>query len=442
VNAKKMNPDETFQPTSLEGKAEIIEGRDTNLFEVAASQLNKAIEIMKLDPSVIAAISQPKTELIIHFPVRLSSGTVELFKGYRVQHNNILGPYKGGIRFHEGVYLDECKALAAWMTWKSALQEIPYGGAKGGIKFNPRLYSKDDQERITRRFTHALGTNIGPEWDIPAPDMGTNSDHMDWMMDTYSNIVADKQSVKRVVTGKSVAVGGSKGRTEATGRGVVTCIEKWAEYKKLDLAGMTLAVQGFGNVGSHTATILSRRGVILLATGDHTGYYYNPEGFNPYRLRDYVAETGSLAGYPGGHAISREEFFATQADILVPAALELQISAEEAHTLNCRVVVEAANGPVDLIGEKVIAERGIDLIPDILANSGGVVVSYYEWLQNKRSESWEKEEVRAKLETRMKKAYDRGTEKCAEMQVDMRTGCYILALETIQAVYQRRGIWP
>ena len=286
---------------------------------------------------------------------------------------------------------------------KTALQEIPYGGAKGGVKFNPRQFSKEDQERITRRFTHALGTNIGPEWDIPAPDMGTNSDHMDWMMDTYSNIVADKQGVKRVVTGKSVAVGGSKGRTEATGRGVVTCIEKWAENKKLDLAGMTLAVQGFGNVGSHTATILSRRGVILLATGDHTGYYYNPEGFNPYRLRDYVSETGSLEGYPGGQQISREEFFATQADILVPAALELQISGEEANKLNCKVVVEAANGPVDLIGEKVIAERGIDLIPDILANSGGVVVSYYEWLQNKRSETWEKDEVRAKMEARMKK---------------------------------------
>ena len=313
---------------------------------------------------------------------------------------------------------------------------------KGGVKPNPRQFSKEDQERITRRFTHALGTNIGPEWDIPAPDMGTNSDHMDWMMDTYSNIVADKQGVKRVVTGKSVAVGGSKGRTEATGRGVVTCIEKWAENKKLDLAGMTLAVQGFGNVGSHTATILSRRGVILLATGDHTGYYYNPEGFNPYRLRDYVSETGSLEGYPGGQQISREEFFATQADILVPAALELQISGEEANKLNCKVIVEAANGPVDLIGEKVIAERGIDLIPDILANSGGVVVSYYEWLQNKRSETWEKDEVRAKMEARMKKAYDRVTEKCLDMKIDMRTACYVLALENIQAVYQRRGIWP
>lgn len=441
MNAKKMNP-ENFPPTSLEGHAVPIEGRATNLFEVAAMQLNKAIDVMDLDPSVATAISQPKNELIIHFPVRLSNGKVELFKGYRVQHNNILGPYKGGIRFHEGVYLDECKALAAWMTWKTALQEIPYGGAKGGVKFNPRDFSKEDQERITRRFTHALGTNIGPEWDIPAPDMGTNSDHMDWMMDTYSNIVADKQGVKRVVTGKSVPVGGSKGRTEATGRGAVTCIEKWAELKKLDLAGMTMAVQGFGNVGSHTATIISRRGVILLAVGDHTGYYYNPEGFNPYRLRDHVKETGSLKNYPGGQEISRDEFFATQCDILVPAALELQISAEEARNLNCKVVVEAANGPTDLDGEKIIAERGIDLIPDVLANSGGVVVSYYEWLQNKRSESWEKDEVRAKLEAKMRKAFDRVVEKSEEMKIDMRTACYVLALENIQEVYQKRGIWP
>lgn len=415
-----------------------------NLFSVAQAQLERGIKAIKLEGWVATILMQPKNEVIIHFPVKLANGEVRLFKGYRVQHNNALGPFKGGMRYHQSVHLDECKALAAWMTWKCALQRIPYGGAKGGLKFNPSEYSKEDLERITRRFTHALGENIGPEWDIPAPDMGTNAQTMDWMMDTYTNVMSsrDRQAVRRVVTGKSLICGGSQGREAATGQGVVYCIQEWAKDRRFSLDGSTLAVQGFGNVGSNTARILSRMGVSLTAVGDHTGYYRNREGFNPHKLAEHVKQHRSLAGYPGGEQISRAEFFATECDILVPAALELQIGLEEAKAIRAKVVVEAANGPTDLEGERVLLERNIDLIPDILANSGGVIVSYYEWLQNKRSESWDLEEVEAKLERRMKSTYQYVSERMRDLGTDMRTACYAVALERLRDIYESRGLWP
>lgn len=418
--------------------------KQENLFELADQQLEKAFQAIKIDDSLKTILKQPKNELIIHFPVKLSNGKVQMFKGYRVQHNNILGPFKGGIRYHQNVYLNECKALAAWMTWKSALQNIPFGGGKGGIKFDPRDYNTEDIEHITRRFTHALGTNIGPEWDVPAPDVGTNAQIMDWMMDTYSNIVSmsDKQAVKRVVTGKSLVCGGSPGREEATGRGIVHCITQWASENRFSLPGATLAVQGFGNVGSNTAQILSRMGVSLVAVGDHTGYWHHPEGFNPYKLSEYAKEKRSLEGYPGGQPISRDEFFATKCDIFIPAALELQICEHEASLMNCKVVVEGANGPTNLEGEKILLDKNICVVPDILANSGGVVVSYYEWLQNKRSETWDIEDVRNRLETRMKHTYQEVSDRARQLRVDMRTACYVIALQRLQEVYTRRGIWP
>jgi glutamate dehydrogenase (NAD(P)+) len=415
-----------------------------NLFDVVTAQLHRGYEAIKLEPDIAGILGQPKNELIIHFPVRLKSGEVRMFKGYRVQHNNILGPYKGGVRYHQDVYLDECKALASWMTWKCALARVPYGGGKGGVKFDPREFGVDDLERITRRFTHALGTNIGPEYDIPAPDVGTNSQTMDWMMDTYVNINSstERQAIKRVVTGKSIACGGSQGREAATGQGVVYCIQEWAHARRFSLDGSTLAVQGYGNVGSNTARILSRMGVTLTAVGDHTGYYRNPEGFNPHKLADHVKKNRSLDGYPGGKKISREEFFAAEVDIFVPAALELQIGGEEAKEIRAKVVVEGANGPTDLDGDRVLAERGIDLIPDILANSGGVIVSYYEWLQNKRSESWEADEVITRLERRMRRNYQAVVDKARDLKCDYRTASYAIALERLREVYRARGIWP
>jgi glutamate dehydrogenase (NAD(P)+) len=440
-------PEQSMPETTSSGRKS-PKGTETyeeqNLFELSDAQLKRGIDAIKLDDDVALILSQPKNELIVHFPVELESGKTELFKGYRVQHNNALGPYKGGLRFHPGVYLDECKALASWMTWKCALQRLPYGGAKGGLKFDPRGYSKTDLEAITRRFTHALGTNIGPEYDIPAPDMGTNAQIMDWMMDTYVNIVSthDRQAVRRVVTGKSLIVGGSKGREAATGQGVVFCIDEWARRTRFQLDGATLAVQGFGNVGQHTARILAKKGVSLVAVGDHTGYRANAEGFNAHKLADHVRRHKSLEGYPGGVEISREEFFATQCDIMVPAALELQIGKKEAEALRCKVVVEAANGPTDLEGEAVIQHRKIDLIPDILANSGGVIVSYYEWLQNKRSEHWDLEEVEGKLEKRMRRTYAYVVDRQGDLRTDMRTTCYAIALERLRDIYRARGIWP
>ncbi len=416
-----------------------------NLFDVVTAQLERGIEAIKLPSEIAGILGQPKNELIIHFPVKLKSGEIRMFKGYRVQHSNLLGPFKGGIRYHQDVYLDECKALASWMTWKCALARLPLGGAKGGVKFNPAEFDAEDKERITRRFTHALGSNIGPEWDVPAPDVGTNSQTMDWMMDTYVNIIStsDRQAVKRVVTGKSLPCGGSQGREQATGQGVVYCIQEWAHTKRFNLDGSTLAVQGYGNVGSNAARILSRMGVTLTTVGDHTGYFRNPEGFNPHKLGDYVKKNRGLHGYPGAKEISREEFFAADVDIFVPAALELQIGADEAKEMACKVVVEGANGPTDLEGEKVLLDKGIEVIPDILANSGGVIVSYYEWLQNKRSESWELEEVQMRLERRMRRSYQTVLERMRELKSnDMRTVCYAISLERLRDVYLSRGIWP
>lgn len=415
-----------------------------NLFSLAANQLKKAWDVVNLDDSLKTILMQPKNEIIIHFPVKLSSGKVVLFEGYRVQHNNILGPFKGGFRYHQDVNLDECKALSAWMTWKCALQNLPFGGGKGGVKFNPSEHNAEDLEKITRRFTHSLGSNIGPDWDIPAPDMGTNAQIMDWMMDTYSNIVAaaDKQAVKGVVTGKSVVCGGTPGREEATGKGVVHCLNQWAKEHNFNLAGATLAIQGFGNVGSFTSMILSRMGVSLVAVGDHTGYFYHPEGFNPYKLAEYCKVNKSLKGFVGGKEISREEFFSINCDILIPAAMELQITKEEAKVIKAKVVVEAANGPTNLEGEEILEQKGISIIPDILANSGGVVVSYFEWLQNKRSEFWDIFDVRSKLEHKMVNTYQKVSEKAKALNTNLRTASYAIALERLQEVYLRRGIWP
>lgn len=418
--------------------------KEYDFFKVVQDYLDRAARTINLQEFVRTILSQPKNELIINFPVKMDNGEVRLFKGYRVQHNNLLGPFKGGMRFHPSVTLDDVKALAAMMTWKCALMRIPYGGGKGGIKFDPHSVSKSELQRITRRFTHALGENIGPEYDIPAPDVGTNSQTMAWMMDTYSNMVgaANKQTVKGVVTGKPVASGGTLGRAKATGQGAVFCIVEWAKEKAFELEGSTMSVQGFGNVGSHLAVILSRLGVSTIAVGDHSGYMVNPEGFNAHKLQDWVEEHGSIAGYPGGKAITREEFFKQKTDIFAPCALENQIGENEARWLDCKVIVEGANGPCNPAGEKTLLERGVDILPDVLANSGGVTVSYYEWVQNKRSESWTEEEVDAKLEKAMTRSYREVADFARQNKVDRRVAAYAIALARIEAVYKEREIFP
>ena len=415
-----------------------------NPYLVAQEQLDRASKIAGITPEVRAILSQPKNELITNFPVRMDNGEYRMFKGYRVQHNNILGPYKGGIRYHEQVSLDEIKALAAWMTYKGALHDIPFGGGKGGIKFMPRNHSQSELERITRRFTHALGSNIGPEYDIPAPDVGTNGQIMVWMMDTYMNVVGftDKNANRRVVTGKTITAGGSYGRETATGQGIVHCITEWARDRRFELNGSSFTVQGFGNVGSHASKILARTGATLTATGDWKGYIFNGDGINPFKLSEYVAKTGSVAGYPGAKAISRADFFATPADIFIPAALELEIGVREAKALEVKLIVEGANGPTETAAEPILHERGIDLIPDILANSGGVVVSYYEWLQNKRSERWDLEEVEERLAKRMKRTFLAVTEYAAQKKCDWRMAAMGIALDRIGKAYAERGIFP
>jgi glutamate dehydrogenase/leucine dehydrogenase len=427
---------DTLSPPASAGKP--------NPYLVAVEQLERAAKICGLDPAVRDILSQPKNEIIINFPVRMDSGEYRMFKGYRVQHNNILGPYKGGIRYHELVSLDEVKALASWMTYKCALHDIPFGGGKGGIKFMPRQHSMSEIERITRRFTHALGSNIGPEYDIPAPDVGTNGQIMVWMMDTYMNVVGftDKNANRRVVTGKTLASGGSHGRESATGQGIVHCISEWARDNRFDLNGASFTLQGFGNVGSNAAKILARTGGSLSAVGDWKGYVANGDGINPYKLSDYVQRTGSVEGYPGTHPISREEFFATPADIFIPAALELEIGVPEAKALRVKLIVEGANGPTETDAEPILASRGIDLIPDILANSGGVVVSYYEWLQNKRSERWDLEEVEERLAKRMKRTYLAVSEYAQMNKCDWRMAAMSLSLDRIGKAYSERGIFP
>ena len=413
-------------------------------FKVVQNYLEEAAKIADVTPYISTILSQPKNEIIVNFPVKMDDGSIRLFKGYRIQHNNLLGPYKGGIRYHESVTLDDVKALAAMMTWKCALMNLPLGGGKGGIKFNPSQVSRDELQRITRRFIHALGSNIGPETDIPAPDVGTDAKTMAWAMDTYLNTVGQlsKQAVKGVVTGKPVASGGTLGREKATGQGVVHCITEWAEERDFNLGGSTLMVQGFGNVGSHAAVILSKLGVSTIAVGDHTGYMYNPEGFNPHKLQDWVKKNRSIAGYPGGKPISREEFFRIKADLFIPAALEAQIGVDEARDLQVRIVAEGANGPCTPEGEKILLDRGIDIIPDVLANAGGVTVSYYEWVQNKRSESWTLEEVDHRLEKAMKKAYREVGELARQKKCSLRVAAYAVALQRIAAAYGEREIFP
>ncbi|MEM7403101.1 MAG: Glu/Leu/Phe/Val dehydrogenase [Myxococcota bacterium] len=414
------------------------------LSELVHAQLQQAFEHAQIDATLQRTLQEAKNEITLHFPVRLSNGQVKLFRGHRVQHNNVLGPFKGGVRFHADVGLDECRALASWMTWKCALQNLPFGGGKGGVEFDPQQYNSEDIQRITRRLVHSLGTNIGPEWDIPAPDLGTDSQVMDWMMDTYSNIVGtpNKQTVKGVVTGKSLTCGGSPGRDEATGRGVVHCIVQWAEQLGVDLQKTTMALQGFGKVGSHVAQILSRMGVVLTHVGDASGYWHNPDGFHPHQLAQYVRENGHVKGSGMGKAISRKEFFSCTCDFFVPAALHLQIGLKEAQNMNCKVVVEAANGPTSQEAEKVLQKRGIEILPDIMVNSGGVVVSYFEWLQNKRSEAWSLEEVRVKLDKQMRKTHQYVTQQALEMGVSLRTAAYVIAVKRVQQAYMRRGIWP
>ena len=414
------------------------------LYQEAAANVEQAAAAIDMDPKVRRVLSAPMTELIINFPVQRDSGDYELLHGYRIQHNNVLGPYKGGVRFHPGIDLDEVRALATWMTFKCALLRLPFGGAKGGVAIDPREFSAAELERVVRRFTHSLGENIGPEFDIPAPDMGTDARVMGWMMDTYLNSrgPGERQNARRVVTGKPVELGGSFGRDSATGRGAAYALRHL--YGELDktLDGETAAIQGFGNVGSHAATALAGLGVKVVAIADITGVVHDPNGLDIEKLRAHTAERGGVADYAAGDVLTVDEFFALDVDILVPAALEAQITADTVDSIRASSIVEAANGPITTEAATVLEHGGVHVIPDILANAGGVVVSYYEWVQNKTSDRWTATDVDNRLRDAMWDAADRVARQRSLRGCSRRQAAYMEAASLLQRVYGLRGIFP
>ncbi|MBI3451079.1 MAG: Glu/Leu/Phe/Val dehydrogenase [Acidobacteria bacterium] len=415
-------------------------------YQSVQAQFNSAAEAMGLESGIRAILQEPANEIVVNFPVVLDSGDTRLFAGYRVQHNNVLGPYKGGIRFHPSVSLDEIKALAALMTWKCAVVNIPFGGAKGGVSMDPREFTRGELERITRRFTYSLQNFIGPERDIPAPDVNTNSQTMSWMMDTYimGCDVKDRGAMKHVVTGKPIEIGGSHGRDTAVGQSIVYALEEYlktAEWKQ-GLDASTVTIQGYGNVGSAAGVLLQEKGAKLLAVSDHSGSVHNESGIDAVDLRDYVRARGGIAGYKKAQPITREEFWRVKADIVIPAALENQITMENADAIQAQVIVEGANNPVSPSAEARLRERGIPIIPDILANAGGVTVSYFEWVQNKNSQIWRLAKVLKELEFHIKTNLRHILKKASKQKMDMRTAAYTLALERIAAVYRLRGIFP
>ncbi|MGF1598582.1 MAG: Glu/Leu/Phe/Val dehydrogenase [Acidimicrobiales bacterium] len=418
--------------------------RQRSLHQVAVEQFQRAADLIELKDSYREILSHPKNEIIVNFPVHLDDGSTKVFTGYRIQHNNILGPYKGGLRFHPQVDLDEVKALAAWMTFKTALADIPFGGAKGGVTIEPADYSEDEMKRIVRRFTHALGANIGPDHDIPAPDVGTTSQTMDWVMDTYANITppSNRQSVKGVVTGKSLSCGGSLGREEATGRGVLYALRHWCGEVGERLDSLRVSVQGFGNVGGNFAELASDAGCTVMAVSDHTGTVRADGGLDVVKLRQWVRDCGGVADFPGGESVDSEDLFREKVDVFVPAALENQLTAQRAKLLDCRLVVEAANGPTTMDGEDVLAEHGIEIVPDILANSGGVIVSYFEWLQNKSSRAWTFDDVDDRFRQLVWKAHDAVVGVRNSLGCSRRDAAYVVALRRLAEVYDRRAIFP
>ncbi len=424
----------------LDGR--LAEGR--SLHDMCRLQFARAAEAMALDSDIERILESTANEITVHFPVQMEDGRIEVFTGYRVQHNNVLGPFKGGLRFHASVDVEEVKALATWMTWKSAIVDIPFGGAKGGIQMDPSLYSRKELERITRRFTFALNGNIGPEYDIPAPDVNTNSQVMAWILDTFLTMMPPQERNRslHVVTGKPVEAGGSVGRDKATGQGVVYCIERWMKDRQVPLAGATFIVQGFGNVGSWASRLLQGLGARLIGVEDVGGAIASDDGIDAELLLSHVQKHGTVEGYEAATPVTHEEFLSTRANIFIPAALEAQITEETAPLLSVDVVAEGANGPTTPEGDHMLREKGIDIIPDILCNAGGVIVSYFEWLQNKQSQSWELEEVDRRLRCKLLNGYERVEEVKQAYGVDPRTAALIVALKRLETVYGQRGIFP
>ncbi|WP_438710108.1 Glu/Leu/Phe/Val family dehydrogenase [Aquimarina muelleri] len=419
----------------------LVKGMMDNVME----QFNNAADHINLHPNIRKILSITNNEIIVHFPVKMDNGEVEIFTGYRVQHNNALGPYKGGLRYHPTVDIDAARALAMWMTWKTSLAGLPYGGGKGGIQLDPSKYSEGELERITRRFTFALADNIGPEHDIPAPDVNTNSQTMAWIADTYMSTrpPAERTANQHVVTGKPEGSGGLEGRDRATGYGVFLNIKFWIENKNETLQGKKFIVQGFGNVGYWAAHFLEEQGAKLVAVQDAFGSLENQNGIKVEDLFNYSkAKKGSIVDFPEASPLDTESFFTTECDICIPAALGNQITKENASTIKAKLIAEGANGPTNVEGEKILLERGITIIPDILCNSGGVVGSYFEWLQNRNGEMWQLDEVITKLDKKMRESFNKVYEYSETEGIGLRTAAYCIAIKRIEKAYVQRGIFP
>jgi len=410
-------------------------------FRNALEQLRIAADHLELDEGIHAMLREPKKVIRVHFPVKMDNGKIRIFKGYRVQYNDARGPYKGGIRYHPEVSLDEVKALAAWMTWKCSIADIPFGGAKGGVVCDPKHMSQGELERLTRRYTAALGDAIGPDVDIPAPDVYTNAQTMAWILDTYSSFKG--RMVPAVVTGKPVSLGGSLGREAATGRGAAICTREAAKIKRLNLKGASFAVQGYGNVGSNFAVILEEMvGATMVAASDSKGGIYSKKGLDAKKVLAFKEKTGSVVGFPGTQEITNEDLLETDCDVLCPGAFENVITAEVAKKVKAKMVIEAANGPTTPEADRVFDNNKVFLVPDILANSGGVMVSYLEWVQDLERLRWSEEEVNTTLESKMTSAFAQVHKEATSRGVSMRTGALVLGVGRVADAVKTLGIWP
>lgn len=412
---------------------------EANPFESMMVRFDKAAELCKLDEGLYNYLKYPVKQVIVSIPVMMDSGKLEVFEGYRVIHDNILGPSKGGIRYAPDVDLDEVKALASWMTWKCAIANIPYGGAKGGVKCDPSKLSKTELEKITRRYTANMLDVFGPDTDIPAPDMNTDEQVMAWIMDTYS--MHKRNTVTGVVTGKPIVIGGSLGRREATGRGVMIATLSALKKMEINPEDTTCVVQGFGNVGSVSADLLHKQGVRIVAISDVTGGYYNPNGINVQEAIDYVAKHKNLGGGNFGDPVTNEELLELPCDILVPAAKEDQISAHNAGNIKAKLIVEGANGPTSADADQILRENKVMVIPDILANSGGVIVSYFEWVQDRIGYFWEEDDVNNRLNRMMREAFENVYNTAIKYDTTLRLGAYVYAIDKVAEVLKLRGIY-
>lgn len=412
-------------------------------YENVVATMEEAMEVGHLDKSMFEIIKNPQRETKVYLPLEMDDGTVKVFEGYRVQHSNIRGPFKGGIRFHQDCTLNEVKALATWMSLKCAVANIPYGGAKGGVKVDPRTLSKRELRNLTRRYTFAIAPIIGADTDIPAPDVNTNSQTMAWVLDTYSQLQG--KPCPGVVTGKPIELGGSRGRNSATGRGVVISTKLLLKTEGKELAGTTVAIQGMGNVGSNAARIFYHRGVKVIAVSDVSGGIYCADGLDVDGISEFIESTGKLLkdyNAPGVTHISNEEVLTCKCDVLVPAALENQITSDNAEKLQCSYIVEAANGPTTTEADEILKKRNITVIPDIFANSGGVIVSYFEWVQNIQELTWEREQVNEMLEKLMSKSFEEIKAVVDEFSCTYRMGAYIVALRKLIYAEEIKGIFP